>query len=582
MQEWAGSGKVSTASFYFWVSGAPLQRSLIGLLQSIFYQILDYDRDLIEELFPREWRRTKESKRIEWTEDSFMDAVDQLKDIRKHRQHKFCFFIDGLDEYRGEKDHEWLCRFLLKLCSLPRIKLCVSSRYWAVFQSAFSSHPNLKLHEWTRCDIDKFVHQELKAHSLWTELRNTELNRADHLVNKISEEAAGVFLWVFLTVRSLIKGLEKGDNMEQLEATLDVMPKTLHEFFDRIIGDLPEDDHDFAIKALLMVKIQKFLGRSLPPVIMFSFLKEPFEQGAPCCAISLHNLKGICTRTKRRLNAVCGDLLVVNEHYDWKFCKLGAAYDSSVSFAHRTISDYLDSPAGSTLLLLRNGSKLDARAWYIEALLSSCKIFPTRVSISAIFETLRKLYGMWEAYLLVFGSTSPHLRYIEELDKAFSIAFEAIPNEEGHWTWALWDYSTFVKPSSLLEFAACEPALNEYFRAKLQSPESLPNTQDFSGLFDCALWVHVNSCSMYPDTLIDWAASSSKSSLRQKKALELIQRASFKLFQNGSRPDYLLLEATMLLNSQESSDYAFNLVKCEHSGKRSVVKTYRSCKRMTL
>ena len=48
---------------------------------------------------------------------------------------KMCFFIDGLDEY--DSDHVELCKVLCDMANSPHIKMCLSSRPWAVFERSF-------------------------------------------------------------------------------------------------------------------------------------------------------------------------------------------------------------------------------------------------------------------------------------------------------------------------------------------------------------------------------------------------------------------------------------------------------------
>jgi myo-inositol catabolism protein IolC len=44
---WAGDKILITASFYFWNSGTELQKSQVGLLQSILHEALTRQQDLI-------------------------------------------------------------------------------------------------------------------------------------------------------------------------------------------------------------------------------------------------------------------------------------------------------------------------------------------------------------------------------------------------------------------------------------------------------------------------------------------------------------------------------------------------------
>ena len=586
LQEWAGHDEIVVASFYFWISGVPLQRSLIGLLQSIFHQILDQDHDLIQALFPREWRCVKQSKRVQWTEDSFMDAIDLLKDLKQLQRRKFCFFIDGLDEYHGEKNHDWLCDFLLKLGGLRHVKICVSSRYWADFQSAFSKCPTLKLHEWTRSDIDEFVNQELQEHVLWPGAWETDREQVKLLIEEITWAAQGVFLWVFLTVRSLIKGLEKGDSIGQLQSKLKTMPKTLEGFFERMIKDLLDEDHDFAIKALLVVK--NFSGYTTPRLILFSFLEDKdlaLGENVPFRDDSLDTLESMSIRAERRLTAICGDLLHVGSHdpdHDPEFGELQFAFELSFSFVHRTLGDYLNSPAGLALLVLRNGSHFETSAWYDKVLQVFCKILPTTVVRSECLCTLSFLYDIWWDHFNVEGyNEEPLVRFrrVENLDKTMSAVFEAMSIRTRHWISVFSNLGPHVPPLNLLEYAVIDKTFIEYLRAKLQQPENLPDIQGFQRLFDRAIGAWKCLSITYPDTLITQLSPDQKLfevQLRME-TLGMLQQTSFELFQSGMRSEHLILETAPLIHYQKPDDCAFNLVKCEHSGKRSIIKTYRSC-----
>jgi len=55
----------------------------------------------------------------------------------------FCFFIDGLDEYDG--DHNDIIQIIDELSRISRIKICLSSRPWNIFEDVFGQGSNQKL-----------------------------------------------------------------------------------------------------------------------------------------------------------------------------------------------------------------------------------------------------------------------------------------------------------------------------------------------------------------------------------------------------------------------------------------------------
>jgi len=115
---------------------------------------------------------------------------------------KFCFFIDGLDEFDGE--HIDFCESLTALKNLPNIKLCVSSRLWNVFEDAFGQDKQRKIyiHELTRPDILRYAKDRLHRHPRW-KLFGLQAARANLLVESIAGKAHGVFLWVSIVTKLL-------------------------------------------------------------------------------------------------------------------------------------------------------------------------------------------------------------------------------------------------------------------------------------------------------------------------------------------------------------------------------------------
>jgi hypothetical protein len=65
---------------------------------------------------------------------------------------KFCFFVDGLDEYEG--DHRDIIQIMDVLSASTKMKICVSSRPWSIFFRCIRlwvSHLNLARFDSWRC-----------------------------------------------------------------------------------------------------------------------------------------------------------------------------------------------------------------------------------------------------------------------------------------------------------------------------------------------------------------------------------------------------------------------------------------------
>lgn len=125
LKSWSKASNLTIAKFFFWNAGTAMQKSLLGLLQSLLFEILSRRPEWIPAICPTRWSSDVASL-AQWT-------MVELKSVLKHllRQEvtpsdKFCFFIDGLDEYDGDMHDILDCLYEID-CS-TQIKLCLSSR----------------------------------------------------------------------------------------------------------------------------------------------------------------------------------------------------------------------------------------------------------------------------------------------------------------------------------------------------------------------------------------------------------------------------------------------------------------------
>jgi hypothetical protein len=150
---------------------------------------------------------------------------------------KFCFFIDGLDEYGG--DHSEIIRLLSSLKKSSNIKMCISSRPLNMFEDAYGRSKDRKLYlqDLARDDIRKYVSSKFEEHPAW-DIVAVDDSRSRALLDEINKKAQGVFLWVFLVVRSLLEELTNGDTFSFLEERLRQIPTDLKHFFKYMLDSL--------------------------------------------------------------------------------------------------------------------------------------------------------------------------------------------------------------------------------------------------------------------------------------------------------------------------------------------------------
>jgi len=98
LRQWSGSEDLIIASFYFWGAGHESQRSQLGLLKGLLYQIILQCPNLIPSVWSSRWNDgyTFDNSFDHWTRQELTDAVVNIIACGSLRS-EFCFFVDGLD-----------------------------------------------------------------------------------------------------------------------------------------------------------------------------------------------------------------------------------------------------------------------------------------------------------------------------------------------------------------------------------------------------------------------------------------------------------------------------------------------------
>ncbi|MCJ1386458.1 hypothetical protein MMC17_009584 [Xylographa soralifera] len=471
LQRWAGASELITASFYFWIAGVSIQKSAIGLLQSLMFEILQQNRNLIPRLFPWRWRthQYRDIKSQSWTENEFWDAIKILK-TQMTQDSRFCFFIDGLDEFEG--DHDWLVKFVRELGGLPHVKICVSSRPWVVFDDGFKDVPMLRVQDLTQGDIKRYVETELRSHQRWPKLCAKEPNKATELVHDISAKSSGVFLWVYLVIRSLKDGLRNGDSISDLQRRVGSFP-----------SDLEEPFYFQQAKKFFRVAIE-----SDAPLLLttYSFLDEEDPEFGQKASIEPFTSEEAAFRheeTKRRLNSRCKDLLevyvengsdrsFVRTNLSYKNCVSGlpsnafnADFITKVGFLHRTVRDFLETPGAKVKLVATEEDNFDASHWLLQATLAQIKGLSQGSLKTTRKDALKQLMGPAISTLQKLASSriAPSNEFLDDLDRAAVSSHK----KENHWT------SLYITGFDHILALAVIFGFATYLKAKLHSPEFL-------------------------------------------------------------------------------------------------------------
>ncbi|TGO60900.1 hypothetical protein BELL_1182g00010 [Botrytis elliptica] len=355
---WANSKTLYTAEFYFWALGPhTLQKSQIGLLRALLYQILEQSSDLIPVVCPEQWAAlyasislSNSSKMEPWTLSALSSSWKRLikSFSAEDCQSKLAVFVDGLDEFEGlDSDIAKLFRAAAKS---PHVKFCVSSRPERAYEKAFEELPSLKLQDLTHNDIRSYVEDRLVKDENMEELLRREPVQAEELVDEVVKTANGVFLWVYLVISSLLKGLSNDDEIADLQRELRRLPKSLKDLYIHMI--VPDGEIRYrqeAITFFQLVNATQFLDGDLHVpepmnILGMCLAMEPDEKVAAMTKGFIADpnaMAPVFKNMSRRLKSRTGGLLEVQVR-GTKAMKI--LPNMAVAYLHRTVQEFLITP----------------------------------------------------------------------------------------------------------------------------------------------------------------------------------------------------------------------------------------------
>jgi hypothetical protein len=173
--------------------------------------------------------------------------------------------VDGLDEFEG--DHEELAGIFSNLAESgpSNVKVCVASRPWVVFKDSFGTCPSLQLHNLTFNDIERFVGEKFRMNNAFDRLARRDPKAANALIRNVVEKADGVFLWVRIVVKDILRGIRNLDNFSHLCARLNTLPKDLEPLFAHLINQIEPIYLVWASKAFQIIRTVRELGTDPKP-----------------------------------------------------------------------------------------------------------------------------------------------------------------------------------------------------------------------------------------------------------------------------------------------------------------------------
>ncbi|KAI1858064.1 uncharacterized protein JN550_012886 [Neoarthrinium moseri] len=358
-------------------SGHPMQRNTKGILCSLLHQILQdddrHERLLLPSLAQRLPLILSKDSPDDWTPQELKQAI---RDVLKTADRATCIFIDGLDELAPSEIEDDLRSLLRTLGRIPCVKLCVSSRPEPTFQALFDKIPKLRVQSLTDGDIRRYAWDFLKS-AVNLDERTRNLPEIQHFVDLVSERSDGVFLWVYLVLKRLHRGLTNKDSITELIQRLEQTPKELQDLFSDMWGRLGED-----------AQISEYLSTAAK---YFHFVKTSLIRPWSCAMgeaqainvaelmlatnytlrhqllngsnISPKYIEERCDAVIRNLDTRCAGLLECKEHRmkfspaeESKYNSQFRFHSLRVEFVHRSALDYIFSSSEGSNILVHDDS----------------------------------------------------------------------------------------------------------------------------------------------------------------------------------------------------------------------------------
>lgn len=339
LKKWAGNRPLYTGSYFFWNQGSEMQKSGTGLFQALLYQILRAAPEIAPDIAAGHLHHEA------WDKRNLKKAFDHVTQQVKLNS-RYCFFIDGLDEYDGDEND--VVEMLKTLSFSGHVKICASSRPLRTYETHLYNSGlrergrTFNIADFTKNDMRVSVHERLHESKKFKYLAYNGVEEGEmnpickSIINDISEWADGVWLWVFLVTHQLVRQVERNESLTMLRRIVDSFPADLEKFFERIIEKI-DDLHKEEMAQTFLVTVDE-----LQPLPLYAFRLLERERENPEYAVreairplEEDTLLAQYETWKSRLWNRCGDLLVVDSQPHPVFLS------HSVDFLHRTVRDFL-------------------------------------------------------------------------------------------------------------------------------------------------------------------------------------------------------------------------------------------------
>ncbi|KAL8414158.1 hypothetical protein RB594_005399 [Gaeumannomyces avenae] len=299
-------------TYFFNARGEIFEKTPLGMLRSIVYQLLDKDDTLYERFLPI-YKKQRVCKEGEWAW-SRAQLEDFIRSVVNKRQSKpLLLLIDALDEC-DNRDVRNVVSFL-EFLSINAVQVgvtlrtCLSSRHYPTISIRKGLELTVEASAEHGRDIATYIQEKLDGHD-------------DDVKAKVQKKAGGIFMWVVIVVSLLNKAYDDG-RLEAMREALEKVPADLEEVFNKLLS---KNDPNKA-ETIRMLQWVLLSQRPLKPEGLFFAV---LAGAAPEYNEPWDRLKITADTIRRRINASSKGLIEAR-----------AGYAPFVQFIHLSVNDFL-------------------------------------------------------------------------------------------------------------------------------------------------------------------------------------------------------------------------------------------------
>lgn len=291
-------------AYFFNARGETLEKTPLGMLRSIVYQLISKDTTLYDNFVTifRQKQMVHSGLNYEWRQPELRNFVRSV--IELHRLKRLLLLIDALDECE-QQDVREVVSFIESLSIIAAqigvtLRICLSSRHYPTIGIKRGLELTMEMSQKHGDDIEIYIEEKLR-------ISNNEIMR------EIWNKANGIFMWVVIVVALLNQSYYEGRE-ELMWKILQQVPADLEEMFNTLLNKGNQDKAE----TMIMLQWVLFSQRLLKPRELFAAVV-----GSAC---SIHNDDSI----RRRITTSSKGLIEARK-----------GEEGYLQFIHLSVNDFL-------------------------------------------------------------------------------------------------------------------------------------------------------------------------------------------------------------------------------------------------